>query len=97
MNGYTNSVTLSCATGSTPPPGTCSPSPLTLTPLNKTPFTITVGGAAGDYTFNAQGAGSDSKQIKRSVPLTLHVISFNMTTPTPANAGTSHEEPRRIP
>ena len=89
MNGYTSSVTLSCATGSTPPPGTCSPSPLTLTPVNKTPFTVTVGGAAGDYTFNVLGAGSDAKQIKHSVPLTLHVISFNMTTPTPANVNVS--------
>src|SRR5450631_3423507 len=85
LNGYASSVTLSCAAGSTAAPGTCSPSPTTLTPANKTPFAVTVGGAAGDYNFNVQAAGSDTKHITHQVPVTLHVISFGMTTPSPAS------------
>src|SRR5450631_3685694 len=85
LNGYASSVTLSCAAGSTAAPGTCSPSPTTLTPANKTPFAVTVGGAPGDYNFNVQAAGSDTKHITHQVPVTLHVISFGMTTPSPAS------------
>ncbi len=83
LNGYTSSVTLSC-TGSTVP-STCSPLPLTLIPVNKTPFTITVGGAAGDYSFKVQAVGSDTKHVTRNFPVTLHIISFDMTSPSPAS------------
>ena len=85
LNGYTSSVALSCAAGSTAPPSTCSVSPSTLTPGNKTPFAVTVGGTAGDYSFNVQGVGSDTKHITHTVPVTEHVVSFGMTTPSPAN------------
>ena len=54
LNGYTNTVTLSCSSGTTAPPSTCTPSPSTLTPGNKTPFTVTAGGAAQDYSFNVK-------------------------------------------
>ncbi len=84
LNGYTSSVALSCAPGSTVPPSTCSVSPSTLTPGNKTPFADTVGGAAGDYSFNVQGVGSDTKHVTHSVPVTVHVVSFAMTTPSPS-------------
>jgi hypothetical protein len=85
LNGYASSVTLSCAAGSTAPPSTCSASPSTLTPGNKTPFAVTVGGAAGDYSFNVKGVGSDTKHVTHQVPVTVHVVSFAMTTPSPAN------------
>ena len=85
LNGYASSVALSCAAGSTAPPSTCSVSPSTMTPGNKTPFAVTVGGAAGDYSFNVQGVGSDTKHVTHTVPVTVHVVSFGMTTPSPAN------------
>jgi hypothetical protein len=55
LNGYTNSVTLSCVAGSTAPPSVCAPSPVTLTPAARTPFTVSMSGPAGDYNFNIQG------------------------------------------
>ena len=84
QNGYTNSVTLSCVAGTTSPPSTCSPSPLSLTPGSKTPFTVTVGGTAGDYSFNIQAAGSDINHLTHAVPVTLHLVSVGLTTPSPA-------------
>ena len=44
-----------------------------------------VGGVAGDYNFYVKGLGSDTKHITHQVPLTLHVISFAMTPPSPAS------------
>ena len=84
QNGYTNSVTLSCVPDGTNPPSTCSASPATLTPASKTPFTLTVGGSAGDYAFDLQAYGSDPKHITHKIPLTLHLVSFGLTTPSPA-------------
>jgi len=84
FDGYASSVALSCVAGSTGPPSTCLVSPSTLTPANKTPFTVTVGGAVGDYSFNVQAAGSDTKNITHQVPVTLHVVNFAMTPPSPA-------------
>ncbi|HME35855.1 MAG TPA: hypothetical protein VKF84_11495 [Candidatus Sulfotelmatobacter sp.] len=88
LSGYASSVTLSCTAGTTAPPSTCSPAPLTLTPVTNTPFTVTAGGAggaAGDYSFNVQAAGSDANQITHQVPVALHVVSFGLTTPSPAS------------
>ncbi len=84
QNGYTNSVTLTCVAGTTDPPSTCTPAPSTLTPGSKMPFTVTVGGAAGDYSFNVQTVGSDTKHITHNVPVTLHLVSFGLSTPSPA-------------
>ena len=83
QNGYTNSVSLSCVAGTTAPPSTCSPSPLSLTPGSKTPFTVTVAGASGDYTFNIQAAGADINHITHVVPVTLHLVSVGLSTPSP--------------
>ena len=88
LNGYTNSITLSCVAGSTPPPSTCAPSPSTLTPSNNTPFTLTAGGAPGDYSFNLKATGSDANHIAHAVPLTLHLVAFGLTTPSPASVTT---------
>ena len=85
LNGYTSSVTLSCEAGASPPPSVCSPSPITLTPVSKTPFTVTVSDVVGDYNFNIQGVGSDMNHLTHKLPLTLHLISFAMTSPSPAS------------
>jgi hypothetical protein len=85
LNGYTNSVSLSCVAGSTAPPSVCAPSPMTLTPASKTPFTISTSGPAGDYSFNIQSVGSDTNHLTRKLPLTLHVVDFGITAPSPSS------------
>lgn len=83
LNGYGSSVTLSCSSGTTAPPGTCTLSPPTLTPGNNTPFTVTVGGSAGDYSFNVKAVGSDTKLVTHTLPVTLHLLGFGLSTPSP--------------
>ncbi len=83
LNGFTNSVRLSCAAGGSGLPSLCTPSPLVLTPTTNTPFTITAGGMVGDYDFYVQGVGSDPNGTTHQVGLTLHVINFGLTTPSP--------------
>jgi hypothetical protein len=85
LSGYASSVTLSCIAGATAAPSTCSVSPSALTPAANTPFTVTAGGAAGNYSFNVQGVGSDPDQITHQVPVTLNIVSFGLTTPSPAS------------
>ncbi len=84
VNGYASTVALSCAAGTTSPPSTCTISPATLTPGSGTVFTVTVGGATGDYNFNVKGVGSDTKHVTHLLPVTLHVVSFALTTPSPS-------------
>ena len=85
LNGYANSIALSCVAGSTAPPATCAASPATLSPVNNAAFSVTAGDAAGDYEFNVQATGSDSNHLTHSVPVTLHVVDFGLTTPSPAS------------
>jgi hypothetical protein len=84
VNGYASSVTLSCSAGTTAPPSTCNPSPVSFTPANKTPFSVSVGGAAGDYSFNVKATGSDSSHVTHTVAVSLHVSNFGLTAPSPA-------------
>jgi uncharacterized membrane protein len=83
LNGFTSSVRLRCTAGASGPPSLCTPSPLVLTPTTNTQFTITAGGIVGDYDFNVQGVGSDTNGTTHQVGLTLHVINFGVTTPSP--------------
>ncbi len=89
VNGYTSSVTLSCTAGATAPPSTCTPTPASFTPASKTPFTLTVGGAAGDYSFNLKAVGADTNHVTHAIPLTLHLMNFGITTPSPASLSVS--------
>jgi len=96
LNGYSSSVTLSCAAGPTAPPATCTPSPSSLTPAINTPFNVTASGAVGDYFFNVQGAGSDTNHTTQQASVALHVLSTNpdfaLSEPTSfptVNAGSS--------
>ena len=85
VNGYASSVTLTCVAGTTAPPSKCTASPATLTPANNTRFTVNASGATGDYSFNVQAAGSDSNHTTHAVPVTLHVVDFALTTPSPSS------------
>ncbi len=89
VNGYASSVSLSCVAGTTAPPSTCTPSPLSLTPGNKTPFTVTVAGAAGDYSFNVKATGSDASHVTHTIPVVLHLLNFGMMTPSPPSVTVS--------
>jgi plastocyanin len=57
-----------------------------LNPTQATPtatYTLTAGGLVGDYSFNAHAAGTDPNAITHDAPLTLHVVDFNLTPPSP--------------
>ena len=76
--GYSSPVNLSC-TGTMP--ATC-----TLQPKQETPtatYTLTAGGIVGDYSFNAHAVGTDGNVITRDASVTLHVVDFNLTAPSP--------------
>ena len=82
-NGYNNLVNLNCGAGH---PATCTPAPASLTPTAiGAAFTVTAGDSAvKDYTFNIQGTGTDSLQTSHAQSVTLHVVDFNLTAPSPA-------------
>jgi len=91
VNGYNNSVALSCTAGSTSPPNPCTPNPASLTPASTgSVFSITAGSAIGDYNFNVQGKGSDPNTTTEVAAITLRVVDFGLTTPSP----TTVTEPR---
>lgn len=76
VNGYADSLTLTCTAGATAPPSTCIPSPASLTPGTNAAFAVTVGGADGDYSFNVNAVGSDTKHITQQVPVTVAHCQF---------------------
>ena len=89
--GYASLVNLSC-TNEAPALTTCTLNPAQITPTAK--YTVTAGGSAGDYTFEAQAVGTDPYTITKIATATLHVVDFNLTAPTPnslsvAQGGTS--------
>ena len=75
LNGYSGTVTLTCVAGVTPAPSSCSSPQSPLTPGINTAFTVTAGGAAGDYYFNVQGVGSDSNHTTHLAAAELHILS----------------------
>jgi len=84
VNGYSSAVALTCVAGTTAPPSTCTISPATLTPGTNASFTVTVAGTTGIYNFNIKGVGSDPNSETREVGLTLQVVSFALSTPSPS-------------
>src|SRR5260370_14042695 len=87
-NAYNNTINLSCGTGH---PATCTPAPPSLTPtpggagflVNASDVTPT------DYIFNVQGIGTDTLQTSHAASVTLHVVDFNLTAPSPATLTTA--------
>jgi hypothetical protein len=95
VNGYNNSVELSCTSGATSPPNPCTP---TFTSLTPTPtgaeFQVTTGASAvADYEFNVQGAGSDPNNTTHTAAATLHVVSLALSAPSPGSVTEKHGEP----
>jgi large repetitive protein len=85
-NGFNSAVNLSCTRRATPPPPSCSVTPLRLTPTSAGGgFSVSATGPVGDYLFNVHGIGSDTNTVTRDFALTLHVVDFNLTAPAPAS------------
>ncbi len=78
--GYASPVNLSC-TDEEPALTTCMPSPNPITPTAN--YTVTAGGSVGDYSFNAHAVGTDPHAIMQDAAVTLHVVDFNLTVPSP--------------
>ncbi len=82
FEGYTSVINLSCAAPILP--ATCTPNPVQATPLpSGTSYTVTAGGVVGDYSFNGHAVGTDSNAITHDAPATLHVVDFDLSTPSP--------------
>ena len=84
-NAYSSSVNLSCTAGSTPVPETCAIVPASVLPSSTgTSFALNAGGSAGDYSFNLQAVGTDAATVTHDFALTLHVLDFSLSAPSPA-------------
>jgi hypothetical protein len=86
LDGYNSPVNLGCISGTTSPPATCAPSPNPVTPsISGTSFTITASGSDGAYAFDLQGVGTDPKSITHQSQLTLNIVDFALTSPSPGS------------
>jgi len=85
--GYNSSVVLSCTNGATPPPPNCQINPGSVIPTSQgAAFTITASsGTDQDYNFNLHGVGGDQGQLTHDFPLTLRVVDFALTPPSPSS------------
>src|ERR1700687_3412986 len=93
QNGYASPVNLSC-TGAAPASCTLQPTQATFSGSPTATYTLTAGGLVGDYSFNAHAVGTDGNAITHDAPVTLQVVDFNLTAPSPnslsaAQGGTS--------
>ena len=77
-NGYASKVNLSC-TGAAPV--TCTLQPAQVTPTGT--YTVTAGGSVGEYSFNAHAVGTDPYTITHDATVSLQVVDFNLTAPSP--------------
>lgn len=86
LDGYANAVNLSCNAGATAPPPTCSVSPSSITPASSgATFEVNAAGPAGSYSFGLQGIGTDTNAITHEIPVTLNVVDFNLSAPSPGS------------
>ena len=82
--GYASPVNLSCI-DQTPALQSCTLNPTqAIFSGNPTaPYTVTATGTAGDYSFVAHAAGTDTFKVTHDAPLILHVVDFNLAAPAP--------------
>jgi hypothetical protein len=86
LNGYSSVVNLTCASGGSNFPGTCSVNPLSATPnAGGSSFSLSAGGNPGDYSFNVHAVGTDAATITHDFPLTLHIVDFTVSAPSPSS------------
>jgi hypothetical protein len=85
-NGYGSTVNLSCVSGSTAAPQTCSANPASIVPTALgAAFSVSASGQAGDYFFNLQATGTDPAKTIHNAPISLHVVDFNLSAPSSAS------------
>lgn len=86
INGYNAVVNLSCIAGATNPPQNCSLSANQILPTPAgSPFSLNASDVAGDYAFNVHAVGLDPLAVTHDFALTLHVIDFTLSAPSPAS------------
>lgn len=86
LNGYSSSVNLSCAAGTTPPPQNCSITPASFVPAaGGTSFNVNASGLPGDYSFNIHAVGTDAGNVAHDIPVVLHIVDFTLGAPSPAS------------
>ncbi|MGD0567127.1 MAG: hypothetical protein ABSA78_01880 [Candidatus Sulfotelmatobacter sp.] len=87
VNGYNNSVEMSCTAGSTNPPSSCAANPVSLTPSSTgAAFAVNASsGTTGNYNFNVQGAGSDPSNTTHTAALTLQVVNLTLSAASPSS------------
>jgi hypothetical protein len=87
LNGYDNSVELSCTAGSTSPPSSCAANPVSVIPTSTgAAFTVSASsGTIGNYNFNVQGAGSGPSNTTHTAALTLQVVNLSLSAPSPSS------------
>jgi hypothetical protein len=67
-------------------PQTCSISPALLLPTpGGTPFSVNAADTPGDYLFNMHATGLDPLTVTHDFALTVHVIDFTLSAPSPAS------------
>jgi hypothetical protein len=87
FGGYYSAVNLSCTKQATAPPSSCAASPATVTPTTSgASFVVNANTeSVADYTFNVHAVGTDSLQLIHDSPVTLHVVDFNVSAPSPTS------------
>ncbi len=86
INGYNAVVNLSCVAGATNPPQNCSLSASQILPTPAgSAFSLDASGVPGDYAFNVHAAGLDPLSVTHDFAVTLHVIDFTLSAPSPAS------------
>jgi hypothetical protein len=87
IDGYGNSVALSCIAGTSSPPVPCTPNPSSLAPTQTgAPFTVAVSSnTVGSSSFNIQGVGTDPSGTTHTAAVTLNVVSLSISPPTPSS------------
>ena len=87
INGYQSSVQLLCTAGSSSAPSPCIPTPGSVTPNSAgVPFSLNAGAnIVGNYNFNLQASGADANNTTHDAALTLNVVNFSMTAPSPTS------------
>src|SRR5205814_923886 len=83
-------VFASSTAGSAMQPQTCSISPALLLPTaGGTAFSVNAADTPGDYLFNVHATGLDPLTVTHDFALTVHVIDFTLSAPSPASATVS--------
>jgi hypothetical protein len=83
LAGYNLPVSLSCVAGNTQPPRICS-LPNNVTPTQSgASFQLSASDVAQDYSFAVRG--TDQNNVMRQAPVTLKVVDFGLTPPSPGS------------